>query len=143
MPGTRELIVLFVSISMGAIGQLFMKAGMNTVKKKSGGDLGPIVKALPRIFTNLSVLGGIALYLISTVFWLWILSRVPLSFAYPCISFSYVIIIIAGKYIFKERIDIWKLIAIILILLGVAALGFSETGSATQTISGFITGGSA
>ena len=143
MPGTRELIVLFGSILMGAVGQLLMKAGMNVVRKKSDGDLGPIVKALPAIFTNLSVLGGIALYLISTVFWLWVLSRVPLSFAYPCISVSYVIIIIAGKFVFKERIDTWKIIAIVLILLGVAALGFSETSAASQTISGIVTGGSA
>lgn len=126
---------------MGAVGQLLMKAGMNHVKKKAGGDLGPLIKALPAIFTNLSVLGGISLYLISTVFWLWVLSRVPLSFAYPCISFSYVIIIIAGKYVFKERIDIWKIAAIILILLGVAALGFSETDAIAQTVFGLQLGG--
>ncbi len=126
MPETNELIVLFIAIAMGAVGQIAMKAGMNRVKEKSGGDLGPMIKALPRIFTDIYVLAGVTIYVLSTVLWLWVLSKVPLSFAYPCISISYIIIIIAGKWVFKERIDKWKIAAIVLILLGVAALGLSE-----------------
>jgi len=129
MPGTIELTILFIAIAMGAAGQIGMKSGMNRVRKKSGGELGPILKALPRIFTDPAVLFGISIYILSTVLWLWVLSKVPLSFAYPCISVSYVIIIIAGKFIFKERIDGWKIAAIILILAGVIALGFSEPAS--------------
>lgn len=126
MPETIELIILFIAIAMGAVGQIAMKAGMNRVMEKSGGDLGPIIKALPRIFTDIFVLAGVTIYVLSTVLWLWVLSKVPLSFAYPCISISYIIIIIAGKWVFKERIDKWKIAAIVLILLGVAALGLSE-----------------
>lgn len=126
MPETNELIVLFIAIAMGAVGQIAMKAGMNRVKGKSGGDLGPMIKAFPRVFTDLYVLGGITIYVLSTVLWLWVLSKIPLSFAYPCISISYIIIIFAGKWVFKERIDSWKIAAIVLILLGVTALGLSE-----------------
>ncbi len=126
MPETIELIILFIAIAMGAVGQIAMKAGMNRVMEKSGGDLGPIIKALPRIFTDIFVLAGVTIYVLSTVLWLWVLSKVPLSFAYPCISISYIIIIIAGKWVFKERIDKWKIAAIVLILFGVAALGLSE-----------------
>jgi drug/metabolite transporter (DMT)-like permease len=39
---------------------------------------------------------------------------------------SYIIIIVVGKWIFRERIDGWKIAAIVLILAGVVALGFSE-----------------
>ncbi len=146
MPGITELTVLFIAIAMGAVGQIAMKAGMNRVRDKSGGDLGPMIKALPRIFTDLYVLGGITIYVLSTVLWLWVLSKVPLSFAYPCISISYIIIIIAGKWVFRERIDAWKIAAIVLILAGVIALGFSETGTmsdpeVTNSISGILRGG--
>ena len=126
MPNPLELTILFIAIAMGAIGQIGMKAGMNRVRIKSGGELGPIIAALPRIFTDPYVLFGIGMYLLSTVLWLWVLSRVPLSFAYPCISVSYIIIIVAGKRIFHERIDAWKIAAVILILAGVIVLGFSE-----------------
>ncbi len=146
MPAPVELLVLFIAISMGAVGQIAMKTGMNAVRAKSGGDLGPIIKALPRMFTNPAVLGGISIYVLSTVLWLWVLSRVPLSFAYPCISISYIIIIVAGKFVFRERIDGWKIAAIVLILIGVIALGFSETPaeadeSVTDVISGLLGGG--
>jgi len=126
MPNPLELTILLTAIAMGAVGQIAMKAGMNQVRKSSGDSLGPIIQALPKMFSNLFVLLGIAIYLLSTVLWLWVLSKVPLSFAYPMISLSYVIIIIAGKWIFKERIDIWKITAIVLILAGVVALGYSE-----------------
>jgi multidrug transporter EmrE-like cation transporter len=126
MPGPQELTILFIAIAMGAFGQIAMKAGMNRVRCNCGGDIGPIIKALPQIFTNLWVLAGVGIYMLSTVLWLWVLSRVPLSFAYPCISVSYIIIIIAGKWVFKERIDSWKIAAIVLILAGVVALGFGE-----------------
>lgn len=134
MPGITELTILFIAIAMGAIGQVSMKAGMNRVKKKAGGELGPIVRALPAIFSDIFVLIGIIIYLLSTVLWLWVLSRVPLSFAYPCISISYIIIIVAGRFIFGERIDRWKIAAIILILAGVIALGFSEQGYSDPSV---------
>ena len=126
MPSAEELVILFIAIAMGAIGQIAMKAGMNRVRRRSGGELGPIVRALPRMFSDTWVLFGIAIYILSTVLWLWVLSRVPLSFAYPCISVSYIIIIVAGKWVFRERIDAWKTAAIALILAGVICLGFSE-----------------
>jgi len=126
MPDPTELVVLFVAIAMGAVGQIAMKAGMNRVRTSTGGDLGPILRALPRMFSDGNVLVGIGLYVLSTVLWLWVLSRVPLSFAYPCISVSYIIIIVAGKWVFRERIDAWKIAAILLILAGVIMLGYSE-----------------
>ena len=133
MPGANELIVLFTAITMGAFGQIAMKAGMNQVRKASGGDLGPIIKALPGMFSNIYVLIGIGIYVLSTVLWLWVLSGVPLSFAYPCISVSYIIIIVAGKWVFRERIDGWKIAAIVLILAGVVALGLGEPARSAQS----------
>jgi len=146
MPDPIELIVLFVAISMGAVGQILIKAGMNSVRERSGGDLGPFLKAIPRIITNLSVLGGLSIYVLSTVLWLWVLTKIPLSFAYPCISISYIIIIFAGKFVFKEKIDIWKVAAIVLILIGVTCLGLSEPPkeilpSIVDAVAGFFSGG--
>ncbi|HEX9745755.1 MAG TPA: EamA family transporter [bacterium] len=125
MPSAKVLTILFTAISMGAIGQISMKTGMNIVRNSSGGALRPMRNALFSIFTNFWVLFGLSIYVVSTVLWLWVLSKVDLSFAYPCISVSYIIIIVAGKFLFKERIDKWKIGAIILILAGIICLGFS------------------
>jgi multidrug transporter EmrE-like cation transporter len=126
MPSAFELAILFLAIAMGAVGQIAMKAGMNRVRDRAGGELGSIIKSLPRMFSDLWVLFGVGIYILSTVLWLWVLSRVPLSFAYPCISVSYIIVIVAGRWMFRERIDSWKIAAIVLILAGVICLGFSE-----------------
>ena len=146
MPSAVELTILFTAISMGAVGQILIKSGMNLVRDRSGGDLGPFLKAIPRIITNISVLGGLSIYVLSTVLWLWVLTRIPLSFAYPCISISYIIIIFAGKFVFREKIDSWKVAAIVLILIGVTLLGLSEPPkevlpSFSEAVAGLLRGG--
>jgi len=64
------------------------------------------------------ILGGI-LYVVATGVWLVILSKLPLSIAYPVQSLSYVLAIIGASIFFKESISINQLIGLLLILFGV------------------------
>jgi drug/metabolite transporter (DMT)-like permease len=64
------------------------------------------------------ILGGI-LYVAATGIWLVILSKLPLSIAYPIQSLSYVLGLIGAYFIFKESINMNQIIGIILILGGV------------------------
>lgn len=64
------------------------------------------------------ILGGI-LYVAATGVWLVILSKLPLSIAYPAQSLSYVLGIIGAYFLFKESISVSQVFGLLSILFGV------------------------
>ena len=109
---------ILISVLGGAIGQILLKKGMNTMGAMtlSISEFGNI---LWRIGTNPFVVLGLFIYVISVIFWLVALSRVDLSYAYPFASLSYVIMLIASWWIFDENISLMRLIGTIIIGIGV------------------------
>jgi drug/metabolite transporter (DMT)-like permease len=74
---------------------------------------------------NPYVLAGLACYVISTFFWLLILSKVRLSVAYPMISMAYIVVVILSAVVLKEHVD-WRYAGagLLLIVGGVSFIGF-------------------
>lgn len=84
------LAVLCVLLSAGA--QLSMKVGMTPAGSAGSGVGGAYAHAL----TSLWVWAGLALYGLSAVAWLWVLSRLDVSVAYPLVSLGFVVTFAAG-----------------------------------------------
>ncbi len=123
----RTIPVIVLAVSLGVVGQVLMKYGMNQYRlNPPRGATGKFIKDLKYIFLNIAVLSGFGSYGISTIIWLYVLTRADLSFAYPFISISYIAVILIGPWLFKESIDRWKIFAIILIILGVFCMTISE-----------------
>lgn len=116
------LLLIIINTLILVAGQFLWKFGM-TNKTHSFGSLLQILKVLfsPYIFT------GLILYGIATVLWLFILSKVQLSVAYPLQSIAYLITIVAAYFLFGEPITFWKVMGVLFIMLGVSMIGFSET----------------
>lgn len=110
------LILIFTSILLGVIGQLSMKKGMVNVGEISVTEL--FGKKLFSVVFEKFVFIGIALYLISAAFWLVILSQEELSFAYPLIGIGYIVTAILAKIFFHETLTMFKILGIILIVVG-------------------------
>jgi drug/metabolite transporter (DMT)-like permease len=115
-----SIIYILVSVIVAVLGQLLLKKGM--------ADFGPLVLALPwdhllntlwQIIKNPYVFIGLFIYGLSTIFWLIALSRVDLSYAYPFVSLSYGIMLIAAWLIFHENLNTYRLIGTLIICLGV------------------------
>jgi drug/metabolite transporter (DMT)-like permease len=62
---------------------------------------------------------ALALYGLSTVLWIWILSRIPLARAYPSVAVTAVIVPLIGWYYCGEQIRPLFWVGIILILVGI------------------------
>ena len=109
---------ILISVVGGAIGQLMLKKGMNTlgVMTLTINELGSI---LWRLATNPFVFFGLLIYVISVVFWLVALSRVDLSYAYPFASLSYIIMLVASWWLFNEHISLMRIIGTLVICVGV------------------------
>lgn len=119
------VLILLLSISLGVLGQFFFKSGMDAIKATQGAPVvGP---GLVLCFFHPLVFSGLSCYAISSVFWLYVLSRVPLSIAYPCISMSYVFVVLLGKFHFHEHVTAGVWIGVLLICLGVFLIGVSRT----------------
>jgi len=108
------VLILVVVISFG---QVLMKRGL---KNMGGINLNEVLSAkLFSVIFEKNIFFGIVLYVISTLLWLVILSKVELSFAYPLIALGYVVTAILAKLFFNENITLMRWMGILLVLGGV------------------------
>lgn len=110
-----KFVWLLTSILLGVIGQLMMKWGL--VSPKPIFSQGPPVV---KMFSSWPVLAGLFSYALSSLFWLFTLKQMNVSIAYPMVSLSYVIVAIAGYYMFNETFTAMKWLGIGFVLIGVA-----------------------
>jgi drug/metabolite transporter (DMT)-like permease len=110
--------LILMSVALAATAQLTLKHGMNQVTEASGTATltGSSVRA---IITNLSVLGGLAIFGLSAVVWLLVLSRASLSFAYPFASLTYVLILLADRFVLHEEIPFLRWVGVAAIVTGI------------------------
>jgi len=115
--GSR-FIILFVSILLGACGQLLLKFGVNNM---GGVNLAwkNLIPALWGILSNGWIILGIMCFASSMVLWLKVISNMELSRAYPSVSLSYVIVFFLSIALFNEGITLPKIGGMISILVGV------------------------
>lgn len=113
-PSRRQSIALvFLCTVFGAAAQILIKSGANTLTGAS-----PIEMLLtPAVFF------GYSLYGISTVLLIIALKNGELSILYPVISLTYVWVTILSVAIFNESLNIFKVLGVLVIVLGVAVLG--------------------
>jgi len=114
-----NVILLVISIGLAVSGQLAMKAGMNKVGEIKKEDFKHLGNLIMRVLKSHWAVAGILLYAISSLFWLVVLSRVPLSVAYPIVAVGYVVVVIYSKLVFKEDVRFIAWIGLALIVVGV------------------------
>jgi len=117
---SSPIAMILVNVMLATIGQLFLKSGMKSVDMARG--VSALVSAI-RAIPNPMVMTGFILYGISSVLWLVILKRVPLSLAYPMISLSYVFVVLLSAAILRERITLLTAFGLVLICAGVTLIG--------------------
>jgi multidrug transporter EmrE-like cation transporter len=77
---------------------------------------------LLRLVASPYIVAGLVIYLAATVLWLSVLSRVPLSLAYPLMSISYVLGVVAGWLIFRESVPFTRWLGTFVICAGIVLL---------------------
>jgi len=115
----KSLILIFTSVSLAVAGQLLLKLGINRLDNHLTLNVSSVFNFFLAALTNLQVLLGLFLYFCSAVVWLIVLSRVELSFAYPLLGLSYVLVVFASKFILKEEVVPLRWVGTVVIFLGV------------------------
>jgi undecaprenyl phosphate-alpha-L-ara4N flippase subunit ArnE len=63
------------------------------------------------------------LMILGLLAWLGVLRRLPISLAYPMLSFNFVLIVLAARLIFHERVPLRHWCGVAAIICGVILLG--------------------
>lgn len=117
MNGSLPLILL--TVLCGISGQVTLKAGMTHVGPVGGDGLTEPLGVVLRVLTNPLVIGGLGLYVLGAALWLTVLSRVPLSFAYPILALSYAFTPIVAWLLLGESVPSLRWLGILTICVGV------------------------
>ena len=115
---------IFTGIVLNALAQLLLKAGTNAVGAIHL-DSGNLLPTAIKLATQLPILGGVACYLASLVVWIIGLSRVDVTIAYPLLSLGYILNAVGSWYFLGETLSAQRMLAVGVIIVGVALLARS------------------
>ncbi|MBI1279138.1 MAG: hypothetical protein GC179_13505 [Anaerolineaceae bacterium] len=121
----QSLGMVLGSVAFGAVGQLMLKAGMNSVVQ-SYGKLQLSVDTFIHMATNPLLIVGIAIFGISTLLWLFALAKADLSFAYPFLSLTYLVVLVGGALLFKDQVTLPRVLGFAVVIAGVWIVARSE-----------------
>jgi drug/metabolite transporter (DMT)-like permease len=116
------VVPILGSVILGVVGQLVLKAGVSSLGPLALGGESRLIATLRRVLLQPWIVTGFALYGLGMLFWLVALSQVELGYAYPFISLSYVLILIASWAFFGEELSAMKLFGVAAICLGVIVI---------------------
>lgn len=116
---TKSVLLILLSIGIAVGGQILLKMGMNKIGEVSINSIGSLGQLFINIFKSPIVMIGLFCYVISAAIWLVVLSAVDLSFAYPFIGLTYVLILVVSKFILKEDVNPIRWIGAGIITIGV------------------------
>jgi undecaprenyl phosphate-alpha-L-ara4N flippase subunit ArnE len=117
--------MVWVSVLLSAVAQVFLKHGLNRVTGRNHGTLRHPA-ALP-----LAVLGepwvwlwGVS-FVVATALWLLGVQHLDLSYAFPLLSAGYILVNLLSLLFFRERVDGLRWAAVAIISLGVVLIAAS------------------
>ena len=122
----RDLSVLpliFISVLLASGSQLVLKIGMTSAAVQDAlamrreGLIGP-GSLLIGIGTHPAVLAGLVCFGLSAVVWLFVLSKIDVSQAYPCVALGIVLTTLGGGLLLGEEISVTRWLGLAVIVGG-------------------------
>jgi multidrug transporter EmrE-like cation transporter len=111
------LLILF-GVLLNAAAQLLLKVGMTQIGHFEF-NLSNVIPISLKVMVNFPILTGLVAYGVSVVVWLLVLSRVPVSYAYPMLSIGYIVNAVAAYYLLGESLSLVRVAGIFVIIAGV------------------------
>ena len=108
-----SMILVFVASVIGSLAAVLLKAGANRLQK-------PYIRAASRLG------GGVLLFCVSSVFYVWGLKDGSLTVLYPMASLGYVFSLLWSRLFFGEPFNRHKIVGLALVLLGVFCIGIGN-----------------
>ena len=112
------IALILLSVGLAAVAQLTLKHGMDQVVERSGA-FRIEGESLKTVVSTPAVWGGLLLFGLSAVVWLAVLSRTSLSLAYPFAGLTYVLILLADRFILEQEVPAIRWVGVGFIIVGI------------------------
>ena len=114
------IATILLSVGLAALAQLSLKSGMNHVNEElAPAAFGLNGAGLRAVASEPFVWIGLALFGISAVVWLLVLSRAALSFAYPFAAITYVLILLFDRLVLHQQVPALRWGGVAFIAVGI------------------------
>ena len=121
--------MLVVSVVFAVAGQFTLKTAMNQVGRIGATEIAAAGDTIVRTLKEPRLWLGLALFGISALFWLVVLSRVDLSVAYPFVGLSYIIVVLFSRVFLDEHVTALRWLGVVVVAVGIAIVGLSFRGT--------------
>jgi multidrug transporter EmrE-like cation transporter len=111
-------LYILMTVLLTVYGQLVIKWRMNVAGPAPEAAVDKLLFVL-RLLLTPWVLSGLAAALLAAVFWMATLTRFPLSYAYPFVAFTFVLVVGGGGLLFGEAIRWPTMVGLALIVTGI------------------------
>ncbi|MGQ9705847.1 MAG: EamA family transporter [bacterium] len=117
----KTILFILLAVFLGVSGQMLLKIGLQKTPPMEGLSI-KIIKLIfkPYIFS------GFISYGVSSLFWIIVLSRTELSYAYPMVALGYVLVFIFSWLYFKDQVTLTRVVGLILICIGVVLVAITQ-----------------
>lgn len=109
----RSFLLLFAVLTFTAYGQLIIKS--RALAHSADSKFGYLVA----MFSDIGVLSGLAAAALAALAWIWVIRRLDVSFAYPFMALSFVVVPAGAKLLFAEPLPPIRILGMTLIVAGV------------------------
>ena len=105
-------ILCLLNTLLMVIGQTLFKIGSNGKQLDS-------LRNIIKVMLSPVILLALTIYAVTTVLWLYILSKTEISFAYPIQALAFPLVLVISSIIFHEQIPLNRWAGVALIFIGV------------------------
>ena len=119
-------LYIALTIAFTVYGQLIIKQQVNAAGQFPSGA-GAVLFYLRFIFLRPLVLSGFACAFMASLSWIGALSKFELSYVYPFMSLNFVLVVALSVVLFREDINLYKILGLALICVGVVIASQGST----------------
>ncbi|ALN74973.1 EamA family transporter [Aureimonas sp. AU20] len=124
MSGLAAPLVLGLTVILDVGGQILFKTGLDGSDETDTAQHEK-VGLVRRVLGSPQIAAGVGLYAVEFVAWLFVLSHMDLSVAFPIATLSYVGVVLASRLFLGEAVPPRRWMSTLLIAAGAALVGVS------------------
>lgn len=120
-----SLVLILISVAFAVTGQVTLKAAMTEIGHIGAAQVSNAADTMARVAKEPRLWLGLSLFGISALFWLVVLSHVPLSVAYPFVGLSYVLVVLMSHFVLHEHVPASRWLGVFVVTAGIVIIGLS------------------